>query len=165
MVLFMVVKLPSAYNVIIGRPTLNRLKTVISTYHRLLKFPTRVGVGEVRSDPRESRQCYLTTITLSKKSKVQSIAAVPQNPEDSARDPHPTEQVLEVPLDPSRPNKLVKQPLNLSLVALNLSQLLLGGFEPLERLIPLLLGFSELLLQLGSSLLGLSDHLRTPSRF
>ncbi|RRT36407.1 hypothetical protein B296_00050216, partial [Ensete ventricosum] len=46
MVSFMVVKLPSAYNAIIGRPTLNRLKAVISTYHRLLKLPTRAGVGE-----------------------------------------------------------------------------------------------------------------------
>ncbi|RZS28979.1 hypothetical protein BHM03_00062638 [Ensete ventricosum] len=40
MVSFMVVKLPSAYNAIIERPTLNRLKAVVSTYHRLLKFPT-----------------------------------------------------------------------------------------------------------------------------
>ncbi|RWW65175.1 hypothetical protein BHE74_00027533, partial [Ensete ventricosum] len=55
MVSFMVVKLSSAYNAIIGRPTLNRLKAIVSTYHRILKFPTRAGVGEVRSDPRESR--------------------------------------------------------------------------------------------------------------
>ncbi|RZR72585.1 hypothetical protein BHM03_00014759 [Ensete ventricosum] len=34
MVSFMVVKLPSAYNAIIGRPTLNRLKATVSTYHR-----------------------------------------------------------------------------------------------------------------------------------
>ncbi|RRT32529.1 hypothetical protein B296_00047995 [Ensete ventricosum] len=40
MVSFMVVKLPSAYNAIIGRPTLNQLKAVVSTYHRLLKFLT-----------------------------------------------------------------------------------------------------------------------------
>ncbi|RRT81277.1 hypothetical protein B296_00001053 [Ensete ventricosum] len=33
MVSFIVVKLPSAYNAIIGRPTLNRFKAVISTYH------------------------------------------------------------------------------------------------------------------------------------
>ncbi|RWW65214.1 hypothetical protein BHE74_00027480 [Ensete ventricosum] len=92
MVSFIVVKLPSAYNAIIGRLTLNRLKAIVSTYHRLLKFPTRTGVGEVRSNPRESRQYYLTVTTLSKKPKVQSAAAVPQNPEDSARDPHPTEQ-------------------------------------------------------------------------
>ncbi|RRT72770.1 hypothetical protein B296_00011349 [Ensete ventricosum] len=62
--------LPSAYNAIIGRPTLNRLKAAVSTYHQLLKFPTRAGVGEVRSDPRESRQCYLTTTILSKKPNV-----------------------------------------------------------------------------------------------
>ncbi|RRT31512.1 hypothetical protein B296_00053146, partial [Ensete ventricosum] len=55
MVSFMVVKLPSAYNAIIGRPTLNRLRAVVSTYHQILKFPTRAGVDEVRSDPRESR--------------------------------------------------------------------------------------------------------------
>ncbi|RWW38765.1 hypothetical protein BHE74_00055973 [Ensete ventricosum] len=95
MVSFMVVKLPSAYNAIIGRPTLNWLKAVVSTYHRLLKFSTRTRIGEVRSDPRESRKCYLTTTTLSKKPKVQSAVAVPQNPEDNARDPHPAEQVLE----------------------------------------------------------------------
>ncbi|RWW43356.1 hypothetical protein BHE74_00051002 [Ensete ventricosum] len=77
MVPFMVVKLPSAYNAIIGRLTLNRLKAIVSTYHRLLKFSTRAGVGEVRSDPRESRQCYLMATTLSKRPKVQSAATDP----------------------------------------------------------------------------------------
>ncbi|RZR77281.1 hypothetical protein BHM03_00002296 [Ensete ventricosum] len=70
MVSFMMVKLPSAYNAIIERPTLNRLKAAVSTYHRLLKFPTRAGVGEVRSNPRESKQCYLTVTILSKKPNV-----------------------------------------------------------------------------------------------
>lgn len=59
MIIFMVVDLPSAYNVILGRPTLNKLKAVVSTYHRAMKFPTLVRVGVVRNDPRESRQCYL----------------------------------------------------------------------------------------------------------
>ncbi|RWW70125.1 hypothetical protein BHE74_00022201, partial [Ensete ventricosum] len=73
LVSFMVVKLPSAYNAIIGHPTLNRLRAVVSTYHRILKFPTRTGVGEVRSDPRESRQCYLTATTLFKKSRTEPV--------------------------------------------------------------------------------------------
>ncbi|RWW70575.1 hypothetical protein BHE74_00021740 [Ensete ventricosum] len=55
MVIFMVVDLPSAYNAIIGRPTLNRLRAVVSTFHRSMKFPTDAGVSEARSDPRESR--------------------------------------------------------------------------------------------------------------
>ncbi|RZS16869.1 hypothetical protein BHM03_00048936 [Ensete ventricosum] len=71
LVSFMVVKLPSAYNAIIGRPTLNRLRAVVSTYHRVLKFPTRAGVGEVRSDPRESRQCYLMATTLCKRPRTE----------------------------------------------------------------------------------------------
>ncbi|KAJ8477245.1 hypothetical protein OPV22_020972 [Ensete ventricosum] len=88
MVPFMVVKLSSAYNAIIGRSTLNRLKAVISTYHRLMKFPTRAGVGEVRSDPRESRQCYLMATIVPKRPKVQTAAVDPRRPEDNARDPN-----------------------------------------------------------------------------
>ncbi|RWW40120.1 hypothetical protein BHE74_00054485 [Ensete ventricosum] len=76
LVSFMVAKLPSAYNAIIGRPTLNRLRAVVSTYHRILKFPTRAGVAEVRSDPRESRQCYLTATTLFKKPRTEQADAL-----------------------------------------------------------------------------------------
>ncbi|RRT45916.1 hypothetical protein B296_00021517 [Ensete ventricosum] len=53
MVPFMVVDLPSAYNVIIGRTTLNKLRAVVSTYHRSMKFPTNIGPREIKSDPRE----------------------------------------------------------------------------------------------------------------
>ncbi|KAJ8483716.1 hypothetical protein OPV22_016201 [Ensete ventricosum] len=108
LVSFMVVKLPSAYNAIIGRPTLNRLRTVVSTYHRILKFPTRVGVGEVRSDPRESRQCYLTATTLFKRPRTEPFGAMLPGPEESTRDTHSAKRVLELSLDPNRPDKLVK---------------------------------------------------------
>ena len=52
---FIVVDIPSAYNMIISRPTLNRLKAMSSTYHIVIKFPTRIDVGELRSDLKESR--------------------------------------------------------------------------------------------------------------
>ncbi|RWV96469.1 hypothetical protein GW17_00040815 [Ensete ventricosum] len=51
MVSLMVVKLPSTYNAIIGRSTLNRLRVVVSTHHRTMKFSTNAEVGEARSDP------------------------------------------------------------------------------------------------------------------
>ena len=42
---FLVVDYPSSYNAIIGRPTLNNWKTVTSTYHLSVEFPTDYGVG------------------------------------------------------------------------------------------------------------------------
>ena len=55
MTTFMVVDLPSAYNIILGCPTLNKIRAVVSTYHRTIKFPTSVGIGEAQSDLGESR--------------------------------------------------------------------------------------------------------------
>uniref|UniRef100_A0A2N9I556 RNA-directed DNA polymerase n=1 Tax=Fagus sylvatica TaxID=28930 RepID=A0A2N9I556_FAGSY len=58
---FLVVDCPSAYNVIIGCPTLNRLRAVTSTYHLLVRFPTENGIGEMRGDQVMARECYLTS--------------------------------------------------------------------------------------------------------
>ena len=48
-VTFLVVDCSSAYNAILGRPTLNSWKAVTSTYHLMIKFPTDYGVGEESS--------------------------------------------------------------------------------------------------------------------
>ncbi|XP_075653600.1 uncharacterized protein LOC142623992 [Castanea sativa] len=55
---FLVVDCPSSYNVIIRRPTLNRWKAATSTYCLKIKFPTEVGVGEVKGDQVLARECY-----------------------------------------------------------------------------------------------------------
>ena len=44
---FLVVDCPSAFNVILGRPTLKELRAVTSIHHLLIKFPTPNGVGQV----------------------------------------------------------------------------------------------------------------------
>ncbi|KAK4386298.1 hypothetical protein Sango_2500400 [Sesamum angolense] len=48
---FLVVDIPFAYNVILGRPTLNSFRAIISTYHMKIKFPVERGVGEDKADP------------------------------------------------------------------------------------------------------------------
>ncbi|XP_050278345.1 uncharacterized protein LOC126719883 [Quercus robur] len=55
---FLVVDCPSSYNVIIGRPTLNRWKAATSTYYLKVKFPTENDVGEVKGDQVLARECY-----------------------------------------------------------------------------------------------------------
>ena len=55
---FLVVDCLSSYNVIIGRPTLNKWKVATSTYCLRVKFPTDNGVDEVKGDQILVRECY-----------------------------------------------------------------------------------------------------------
>uniref|UniRef100_A0A2N9EWL9 Integrase catalytic domain-containing protein n=1 Tax=Fagus sylvatica TaxID=28930 RepID=A0A2N9EWL9_FAGSY len=59
---FLVVDCPSAYNVIIGRLTLNKLRVVTSTYHLLIHFPTEHGIGELKGDQAATRECYFASL-------------------------------------------------------------------------------------------------------
>ena len=47
---FPVVDAPSAYNILLGRPSLNAIRVIPSVYHMIIKFPTTNGVGMVRGD-------------------------------------------------------------------------------------------------------------------
>ena len=47
---FLVVDVPSTYNMILGRSRLSSLRVVPSTYRMVLKFPTPGGIGKVRGD-------------------------------------------------------------------------------------------------------------------
>ncbi|KAL2251241.1 UNVERIFIED_CONTAM: Retrovirus-related Pol polyprotein from transposon [Sesamum indicum] len=58
MVSFLVVDSPFAYNVVLGRPGLNKFRAVVSTFHLKMKFPTPQGIGEVKCDQLTARQCY-----------------------------------------------------------------------------------------------------------
>jgi len=60
---FLIVDCPSTYNIILGRPALNRLKVVTSTYHLKVKFPTAYGVGEIRGDQVLVRESYQVALT------------------------------------------------------------------------------------------------------
>ena len=59
---FLIVNCPLTYNIILGRPALNRLRAVTSTYHLKLKFPTADGVGEIKRDQALARECYQATL-------------------------------------------------------------------------------------------------------
>ena len=61
---FLVVDCPSSYNVIIGRPMLNRWKSAMSTYCLKVKFPTENGVGEVKVDQVLAIECYQAVLAV-----------------------------------------------------------------------------------------------------
>ncbi|XP_040987650.1 uncharacterized protein LOC121235367 [Juglans microcarpa x Juglans regia] len=56
---FLVVKALSSYNAILGRPTINNLKVVTSTYHLKMKFSTKAGVDEIQGEQILARECYV----------------------------------------------------------------------------------------------------------
>ena len=55
---FLIVDASSAYNMLLGRPSLNAIRAVPSTYHMVIKFPTANGVGMVRGNHRIAKECY-----------------------------------------------------------------------------------------------------------
>jgi len=56
---YLVVNAPSAYNVLLGRPMLNRIGAVPSTRHMKVKLPSMEGVViTIRSDQKEAKKCY-----------------------------------------------------------------------------------------------------------
>ncbi|XP_075633944.1 uncharacterized protein LOC142606489 [Castanea sativa] len=61
---FLVVDCSSTYNTILGCPTLNLWKVVTSTYHLMIKFPTKYEVGEVRGDQVAARKCYIAMLEM-----------------------------------------------------------------------------------------------------
>ncbi|XP_075475888.1 uncharacterized protein LOC142514743 [Primulina tabacum] len=59
---FTVVDSPSSYNIILGRPAMNELRAVASTYHQKIKFQVGARVGEVRGDQPSSQKCYVEAV-------------------------------------------------------------------------------------------------------
>ena len=55
---FLIVDAPSAYNILLGRPSLNAMRAIPSAYHIVIKFPNVNGVGMVRGDQRIAWECY-----------------------------------------------------------------------------------------------------------
>ena len=46
--IFVVLNIPSAYNVILGKPWLHKMRAVPSTFHHVIRFPTKWGVKEIK---------------------------------------------------------------------------------------------------------------------
>ncbi|KAK4403031.1 hypothetical protein Sango_1043800 [Sesamum angolense] len=71
---FLVVDIPSAYNVILERPTLNAFRAIISTYHKKIKFPVIEEVGEAQANALQARKYYFEAIKRGKKIRTEEPA-------------------------------------------------------------------------------------------
>ncbi|XP_058092398.1 uncharacterized protein LOC131238819 [Magnolia sinica] len=59
---FLIVNVSSIHNVIMGRPSLNAMRAVVSTYHLMMKFPAEGGVGYLQGYQCEARRCFVVAV-------------------------------------------------------------------------------------------------------
>ena len=94
---FLIVDAPSAYNMLLGRPSLNAIKAIPFAYHMIIKFPTIHGVGMVRGDQRVARECYTASM---KQRAVDNVNMDELNMSDEVPTrPKPSEELEQVSLD------------------------------------------------------------------
>ena len=99
-VTFLVVDCSSAYNAILGCPTLNSWKAVTSTYHLMIKFPTEYGVGEVRGNQVAARECYIAMLEMDDHQQTMCV--------EEQQTVEPVKELEEVTLDDSRPKRTTR---------------------------------------------------------
>jgi len=104
---YIVVNTPSSYNLLLGRPSLNKLRAVISTIHLKMKFPSDEGkVLTLAVNQETARKCYEDSLRLRRKVAYSvSTAGVVLDPEldprlvHPERRPQPVGEVKEVLID------------------------------------------------------------------
>ncbi|GKV37134.1 hypothetical protein SLEP1_g45194 [Rubroshorea leprosula] len=123
-VTFLVIKMESAFNAILGRATLCELKAVISQPHLCMKFPTPQGVGVLKGNQKMARACYQDTFKKVELAatptsvegrrptqlgqQTMSISDIEHRPESVEQKAEPVEPVETVPLNPDVPERTVK---------------------------------------------------------
>ena len=94
---FLIVDAPSAYNILLGRPSLNAIRVVPSAYQMVIKFPTTNGVGMVRGDQRLARECYSASMKQKEAGSIYTVE-LDMRDEVSIR-PTPSEELEPIQLD------------------------------------------------------------------
>ena len=92
MIDFLVVKCLSTFNGVLGRPLLKALKAVTSIHCLTIKFPTTVGIGQVRGQQCDSRECYSRSLELAKMApelpQSMEVEKTSQGPTETNIDPY-----------------------------------------------------------------------------
>ena len=107
MVNFLVIDCPSAYNIILGRPTLNTIRVEPSTYHLILRFPTLNGVGEIQGDQIAAKECYVSSMKTRKPHEALQVEVLDPRHNVAIERGEPVEEFTPVVLNEEHPDRKV----------------------------------------------------------
>ncbi|VFQ75007.1 unnamed protein product [Cuscuta campestris] len=108
---FIVVDIKCVHNAILGRPGINKVGAVISMPHLCMRFHTPGGVGEVRGDQRNARECYARAIK--KMTKGVNVISQEITKGETREKLEPEAETVEIELHPGDSSRMVRIGANL----------------------------------------------------
>ena len=93
---FIVVEALLAYNAILGKPTLNQAKAVVSTHSLIVKFSTPKGTEILKGDQATARTCYVTSLYREAVPEIMTV----EDPREKKDGMSPVEELTQVALSP-----------------------------------------------------------------
>ncbi|VFQ74019.1 unnamed protein product [Cuscuta campestris] len=108
---FIVVDIKCVHNAILGRPGINKVGAVISMPHLCMKFHTPGGVGEVKGDQRNARECYARAVK--KMTKGVNVISQEITKGETRENLEPEAETVEIELHPGDSSRMVRVGANL----------------------------------------------------
>ncbi|VFR02697.1 unnamed protein product [Cuscuta campestris] len=108
---FIVVDIKCVHNAILGRPGINKVRAVISMSHLCMKFHTPGGVGEVKGDHRNARECYARAVK--KMTKGVNVISQEITKGEIREKLEPEAETVEIELHPGDSSRMVRIGANL----------------------------------------------------
>ncbi|VFQ72898.1 unnamed protein product [Cuscuta campestris] len=109
---FIVVDIKCVHNAILGRPGINKVGAVISMPHLCMKFHTPGGVGEVKGDQRNARECYARVVK--KMTKGVNVISQEITKGETREKLEPEAETVEIELHPGDSSRMVRIGANLA---------------------------------------------------
>ncbi|VFR01296.1 unnamed protein product [Cuscuta campestris] len=108
---FIVVDIKCVHNAILGRPGINKVGAVISMSHLCMKFHTPGGVGGVKGDQRNARECYARAVK--KMTKGVNVISQEIAKGETREKLEPEAETVEIELHPGDSSRMVRIGANL----------------------------------------------------
>ncbi|VFQ74727.1 unnamed protein product [Cuscuta campestris] len=108
---FIVVDIKCVHNAILGRPGINKVGAVISMPHLCMKFHTPGGVGEMKGDQRNARECYARAV----KKMTRGVNVISQEitKGETQEKLEPEAETVEIELHPGDSSRMIRIGANL----------------------------------------------------